>query len=104
MQAGEFQWANPAVAVWQAYEPAVKCDLSSTALRLGGRLILIDPIPLAGDALTELTRDARPALIILTNGNHERAAAAFRARWNIPIAAHQDALTELAIDPDQILE
>ncbi len=104
MHADDFQWVNREVAVWQAYEPAVKCDLSSTALRFGERLVFIDPIPLAEDALATLVFDARPALIILTNGNHERAAAACRERWSIPIAAHTEALAELAIDPDEILD
>lgn len=103
MHADEFQWITPEVAFWEAYAPAVKCDLSSAALRLGERLVFIDPIPLAGDALAELTDGLQPALIVLTNGNHERAAAAYRERWGIPIAAHEEARAGLTLAPEQVL-
>ena len=101
--AAEIQQVAEDLYFWQAYEPAVKCDLSSCALIVGGRLLLIDPIPLAKAALAELAAAAAPALIILTNGNHARAAVEYRDRWQIPIAAHADATVDLGLAPDQFL-
>ena len=76
----------------------MKAELFSTALRLGDRLFLIDPVPLADPAWEELTRDARVSGIFVTNANHERgvqeaagesgaailaAPAAASALWNL---------------------
>ncbi|MGB8167880.1 MAG: hypothetical protein WCF18_10345 [Chthoniobacteraceae bacterium] len=103
MRAEEFQIVSPSLAVWQTYEPAVKCDLSCCARRFGNDLVFIDPIPLAKAALAELTADARPVAIVLTNGNHARAAAEFRDRFSIPILAHAAAEAELGLPIDQVL-
>ena len=103
MRADEFQVVSPSLAVWQAYEPAVKCELSSCARRFGNELVFIDPIPLAKAALAELVADATPVAIIVTNGNHARAAAEFRDRFSIPILAHSAAAAELGIAIDQSL-
>ena len=101
--AEEFQVVTPTLAVWQAYAPAVKCDLSCCARRFGNDLVFIDPVPLAKGALAELTADARPIAIVLTNGNHARAAAEFRDRFSIPVLAHGAAAEEQGIAIDQPL-
>ncbi len=101
--AEEFQLITPRVAFWQAYEPAVKSDLSCCAIVTPSGLVFIDPIPLAEDALAELIPLAPPAAIVCTNGNHARAAADFRARFSIPIHAHPDAVAELGFAVDHEL-
>ena len=102
--ADSWQSVTPAVSCWQAYDPGVKCDLSSCAVRTVAGLLLIDPIPLAEPALSDLLASATPAAIILTNGNHARAAEAYRDRLGIPILASADAATELDLTPDSLLE
>jgi hypothetical protein len=92
--AQEFQRIHPRVAFWEAYEPAVKCDLSCCALRCREGWVWVDPIGLA--AVDALLAEAPPAAIVLTNGNHARAAAALRDRMQIPVIAHTDAADELA--------
>jgi hypothetical protein len=92
--AQEFQRIHPRVAFWEAYEPAVKCDLSCCALRCREGWVWVDPIGLA--AMDALLAEAPPAAIVLTNGNHARAAAALRERMQIPVIAHTDAADELA--------
>ncbi len=99
--ADEFQLVTPRLAFWQAYEPAVKCDLSCCAPVTPGGLVFIDPIPLAEDALTEVARLALPVAIVCTNGNHARAAADYRARFSIPICAHPAAAGELGVAVDR---
>lgn len=103
MQAEEFQTIRDGLFFWQAYEPAVKCDLSCCARTLGGELIFIDPIPLADHALAALTALARPAAIVLTNGNHGRAAEEYRSRFSIPILAHASAAAGLDVSVDRTL-
>ena len=100
-RADEFQQVTDGLYFWQAYDPAVKVDLSSCARRTARGLVFIDPIPLARAALAELCEVAAPAAIILTNGNHARAAAEYRKRFSIPILAHAAAGAELGISVDQ---
>jgi glyoxylase-like metal-dependent hydrolase (beta-lactamase superfamily II) len=73
--------------LWQAYDPEVKADLSSSAALSGGRLFLIDPIPLAPNPLAELTAHAPTASVLVTNSHHPRAAAAFARRLDATIFA-----------------
>ena len=100
-RADEFQQVTDGLYFWQAYDPAVKVDLSCCARRTARGLVFIDPIPLAREALAELCEVAAPAAIILTNGNHARAAAEYRKRFSIPIFAHTAAVAELGIPIDQ---
>ena len=97
----EFQQINDDLILWQGYDPSVKADLFSTALRAGGEWFFIDPIPLAKAPLAELARLAKPAAVILTNGNHERAAHAFREKFSVPVLTHEAAIGELSIAVDE---
>jgi len=87
---------------WRAYEPAVKCDVSSCALDTGEGLLFIDPIELAEPALVRLLNGRNAAAIVLTNGNHARAAGVFRARLGAPVFAAGNA-DGLEIIPDLTL-
>ena len=93
-RADEFQQVTDGLFFWQAYDPAVKVELSCCARRTARGLVFIDPIPLAREALAELCDIAVPATIILTNGNHARAAAEYRTRFSIPIFAHAGAVAD----------
>ena len=88
---------------WEAYDPASKVDLCASALQVDGRLYFVDPFPLARPALAELLEEAAPAGIVVTNGNHARAAAEFRRRFKIPLALHADARAETALEPDETM-
>ena len=103
-RADEFHQVTPNLFVWQAYEPAVKCDLTSAALRIDDRLILIDPIPLASEALDELLGAGSPALIVSTNANHARGADSFRKRFGIKMVAHRDAASGLDVAADAFID
>ncbi len=102
-RADEIQEVRPGLFFWQAYEPSVKVDLSCCAQVTKRGLVLIDPIPLGKSALAELLEVAAPGAIVLTNGNHGRAAAEFRQRFSIPIYAHADAVNELGIEVDHLV-
>ena len=80
----------------------MKCDLSSCAIETPEGLVFVDPIALAEHALRELLAGIQPAAIVLTNGNHTRAAAKFRERLGVKVFASADA-TGIEINPDATL-
>ncbi len=102
-RAAEFHQLRPDLFVWQAYEPAVKTDLTCCAVRTAQGVVFIDPIPLQKAAEAELLAIAPPRAIILTSGNHARAAADFRKRFAIPIHAHAEAAAEFPFAVDQTI-
>lgn len=102
--AEEVQRVTDSLYFWQAYEPAVRVDLSCCAVRGTDGWVLIDPILLAEEALDELLAVAQPACIFLTNGNHARAAEYFRERFSVPVLAHADAEAELGIAVDRFVK
>ncbi len=90
---------------WQAYDAASKVDLHASAVAdAAGRLFFIDPIPLAADALAELTAPFVPAGIVLTNANHARAAEAFRRQFKLPVCIHPEAAAEIGLASDATLD
>ena len=100
--ATDFQTLTPALFAWQAFEPAVKCDLSSCALDGPEGLIFIDPIELSEAALGRLLHGRKPRAIILTNGNHTRAAGRLRELLGVKVLASGDAIG-LDLIPDETL-
>lgn len=99
-RADEVHQIRPDLYFWQAYEASVKTDLSCCARRTESGWVLIDPIPLTKSIEAEFVAVAPPRAIVLTNGNHARAAAEYRVRYSIPIHAHAEAAAEFdfAID------
>ena len=84
----------PGIFVWQAYDPEVKAELFSTALKTALGTYLVDPIPIG---LPEAAALAKHVVgICITNSNHIRAAVAFAETTSAPIYVHH----ELAGTPD----
>jgi hypothetical protein len=98
--AEEFQQVRPGLYHWQAYDSAVKTELTCCACETAQGLVFIDPIPLQKDAEAELLALAPPRAIILTSGNHARAAEDYRRRFSIPIHAHAEAAPEFPFTLD----
>lgn len=86
--AQEIQSIGPGIFIWQSYDPTVKADLFSTALETSSGTFLVDPIPLQADALRDISSRQKVAGIVVTNENHERAAAQFAAKFSVPVYLH----------------
>jgi hypothetical protein len=99
----EIRWIIPTLCVWQAYEPAVKCELSAAARVTPEGLVFIDPIALPDGEFSALAERARPHAVIVTNGNHARAAGEFRERFGVPVWATAQAAAELELAVDHVL-
>lgn len=102
-QADEFQVVTPNLCVWSAYSPEVKCDLCSSAYVHQGSLVLIDPVKLGDEAWNDLLKLGEPRAIVLTNGNHLRDTAHFRALAKVPVVAGVEARRELGKEVDVVL-
>lgn len=101
---GEFQRVNDRLVFWQGYDPSSKVDLSAHALLTDEGWVFVDPIPLRDEALEELRGPDKVAAIVLTSGNHERAAAGFKKNLGAPLFAHAAARPELSIEADHWIE
>ena len=80
--ASEIEPVSPGIFLWRFYDPSVKADLFSTAVAIASSTHLIDPIPLALEAMAALRGVAG---VITTNENHARASSDFAARFRVPI-------------------
>jgi hypothetical protein len=100
--AADFAAVTLSLFAWRAYEPAVKCDLSSCAFDSPEGLVFFDPIGLAEPALARLLHGRTAHAVILTNGNHARAAGTLRERFGVKIFAPRDA-DGLELVPDETL-
>jgi len=94
--APEYQTIRPGLFFWQAYDPAVKTDLCCCAFETPAGLVFCDPVALEEGALEQLIEGRAPHAILLTNGNHERNAAALAERFGIDVCAHAGAAGQVA--------
>ena len=102
--AAELQVVSKTLYHWAVYDPAVKCEIGSIAVRVTSGLVVVDPIPLADEAWDELLAEAPLRAILLTNGNHVRDTEALRERHQVPIVTSLAAHKEIApLRPDIIL-
>jgi glyoxylase-like metal-dependent hydrolase (beta-lactamase superfamily II) len=108
--ADEFQTLSDTLYHWSVYEPAVKCEIGCSALKLPSGWVVVDPVPLAAPAWKVLLALAPLRAILLTNGNHVRDAAVLRQQYAVPIVTAIDTrrdITELKADitllPNELL-
>ncbi len=86
--ASEIEPVSPGIFIWRFYDPSVKAELFSTGLATKGGTCLIDPIPLTPEAIDTLATQAGIKGIVVTNENHERAAAQFSGKFEVPVFLH----------------
>ncbi len=102
--ADDFQAINDYLYYWTVYDPAMKCDIGSTALRTTGGLVVIDPIPLAKMPWEKLLAKAPLRAVLLTNGNHARHAVQLRNEYQVPVVTAAATRKDLPdVKPDVLL-
>jgi hypothetical protein len=87
---------SDSISLWQAYDPTVKADLFSSAIQAVAGVFLIDPIPLTQACLEELRTPMGFAAVLVTNGNHHRAAMELACQLGVPIFAADSVVAEFA--------
>jgi hypothetical protein len=83
--ASEIERVSPGISIWRCYDRSVKADLFSTAVETASGTYLIDPIPVAPEAVASWAGRDKVAGVIITNENHERAAVQFSEKFAVPI-------------------
>jgi len=96
LRASEIETLCPGVVFWRFYDSTIKAELFSTGLETASGNFLIDPIPLTGDLMNALASESKTAAIIITNENHERAAAFFAEELTVPIYSAVKSIPGLA--------
>jgi len=91
MDPPEIHRLTRALAVWHAFDPSVRADLSSTAITTPTGTYLIDPIPLPPPDLHTLLDGGDARGIIVTNANHWRNSEPLARELAIPIFAFPSA-------------
>ncbi len=86
----DFDAITSDLAIWHAYDPAVRAELYATCLTTPDGMYLVDPILLQKRALAQLIGSSRVAGIIVTNSNHHRAAVQFAQQLEVPIFADRE--------------
>ena len=101
--ANEIVETAPGVWIWHALDESIRTELFSTAVLAEDGVVVIDPIDASQAVLTRLGKLGAVAAVVLTNGNHSRAAARFRERFSAPVLAHSESVGELTLPVDGIL-
>ena len=83
----QIQSVSSFAGLWQRYDPRVKADLWSTALRTTAGVYLVDPIAVDEDSLAGFVGKSPIAAVIVTNENHLRDAPAFCSAFSAPLFA-----------------
>ena len=104
MQTATLSKSAPGFYTWSFFNPEVKTECSSHVFVHDQSLILIDPFPVGAAMEAELKKLGSPTAILLTNGNHNRAAQQLKKQWMVPVGAAADAVEELGFIPEMIVD
>ncbi len=86
----------PGIYRWECFSPEHKVELTSHAVLVGEKLYIFDPIELTAEARLRLLAGRQVEAIVLTNENHERAAAAWRKEIGAAIWCAEGAVISLS--------
>ena len=102
--ADEIQQVSDSLFYWSVYDPEIKTEMGSTAVKVPNGLVVVDPVPLVEEAWEELLEGSPLRAILLTSANHVRDADVLRRKHKVPIVTALAAHKEVAhIKPDVIL-
>lgn len=94
----DYQRVADDLFVWQGFNPECKTDCSSTAVRTPEGFVLIDPVRLEEQAIERMVGHDKIAAVLLTSGNHWRAASYEKERLDVPVYAPEGARGEVPAD------
>ncbi|HLI96799.1 MAG TPA: cupin domain-containing protein [Candidatus Baltobacteraceae bacterium] len=81
--------AIPGTWMWSAWQPDRGMNFNSYVFERGDGCVAVDPLTLDEASLEHLSDLGGVRTVVLTNGDHQRAAAALRERFGARIIAHE---------------
>ena len=97
----EFHRLTESLVLWHRFDPTVKVDLFSTAIRTSVGRYLIDAISPEAEVL-DFCRKQSVAGLVVTNANHIRSTCEVAKRLKVPIFAHAGATLDLTGDVTEL--
>jgi glyoxylase-like metal-dependent hydrolase (beta-lactamase superfamily II) len=76
---------------WWVDDDRIGTRSDAWAVLHDGRIVLIDPLPLAEGAIEALEAQGQPVAVLLTSSSHQRSAWRLRKRFGIKVYAPQGA-------------
>jgi uncharacterized cupin superfamily protein len=91
------------IAMWSRWQADRGFHFNSCFVRGDGENLLVDPLPLEEDDAREILSHGGAQWIVITNRDHERAAAAAVERFGARVAASEPDSRELSVRVDRVL-
>src|SRR5580698_10631293 len=91
------------VSMWSKWQPDRGLYFNSYFVQDGRENLLVDPLPLDDADAEQILGSGGAQWIVITNRDHERAAAAAAQRFAAPIAASEPDAREMSVRVDRIL-
>lgn len=98
-----FSELTPSIRYWSRFSEEKGIDFNGTIVRAADTTVLVDPVPMSAEQITELRGEGLPSAIIVTNQDHRRAAADLRdAFGGAPIWIHETDREMLGCESDRV--
>lgn len=86
---------------WKWFSEDKGMDFNGWAVKLGKEVLIVDPAYAETDTWDAVAALGRPAMILLTNKDHERASAELKDLFKVPVSIHEADAPFLSFRADQ---
>jgi uncharacterized cupin superfamily protein/glyoxylase-like metal-dependent hydrolase (beta-lactamase superfamily II) len=93
----------PDIALWSSWQADRGLYFNSCFVQGDGENLLVDPLPLEEGDVQEILSRGGADLIVITNRDHERAAASASERFGARVAASEPDAREMSVRVDRVL-
>ena len=91
----------PGIATWSWFSEEKQLNFNGHLLDVGEHRILVDPPPLSDDDLSKLSSAGQVDYILLTNRDHQRESATYKAALNTRVYVPEADAPEMSVTPDK---
>jgi uncharacterized cupin superfamily protein len=91
------------IAIWSCWQADRGLHFNSCFVQGEGENLLVDPLPLEESDAQEILSRGGAQLIVVTNRDHERAAAAAAQRFGARVGASEPDALEMSVRVDRLL-
>jgi len=87
----------PGIWQWSWFSEEKQLDFNGLFMLVGEHRVLVDPPPMASEDKLQIRKSGQVDYILLTNRDHEREAAAYRAEFNCQVMVPEADASQMAI-------